>query len=236
MPETAARTIPAAPPPVTVTWLVYAMGALLLGLHLAFTLSPFDQQDQLTWNFALMPGRFWAPAGSPNVYPDYFSGLLTLLSSGLLHGDWMHVIVNAAMLVWFGAPVARALGPGAAAWGYWMLLFAGSIIAGCVFYLTVTDDAAPYLIGASGGTSGLIAAALLLGDNGGKRTLWSMGFLVPTAIFAVMNVLLVWAAPYAIGMAVSWEAHAGGYLFGALLMAVLPLRGYGWARPGPARS
>ncbi|MEY4785408.1 MAG: hypothetical protein RIR41_3343, partial [Pseudomonadota bacterium] len=30
MTETAARTIPAAPPPVTVTWLVYAMAALLL--------------------------------------------------------------------------------------------------------------------------------------------------------------------------------------------------------------
>lgn len=230
MSETAARTIPAAPPRVTVIWLVYAMAALLLGFHLAFTLAPFDQQDEITWNFALMPMRFWALAGSPDVYPDYPSGLLTLLSSGLLHGDWMHVIVNAAMLVWFGVPVARALGPGAAAWGYWMLLFAGSIIAGSAFYLTVTNDSGAYLIGASGGTSGLIAAALLLGDNGRKHALWSPGFLAPTAIFAVMNVLLVLAAPYALGMAVSWEAHTGGYIFGALLMTVLPLRGYGWAR------
>jgi membrane associated rhomboid family serine protease len=45
-----------------------------------------------------------------------------------------------------------------------------------------------------------------------------------------MNLLLVLAAPYALGMLVSWEAHAGGYVFGALLMAVLPLRGYGWTR------
>jgi len=230
MTEAAARTVPAAPPRVTVVLLVYAMAALLLALHLAFTLAPFDQQDELTWNFALMPMRFWAPAGSPDVYPDYLSGLLTLLSSGLLHGDWMHVIVNAAMLVWFGLPAARALGPGAAAWGYWMLLFAGSIIAGSAFYLAITDDSGAYLIGASGGTSGLIAAALLLGDNGRKHALWSPGFLMPTAIFAVMNVLLVLAAPYALGMAVSWEAHTGGYIFGALLMAVLPLRGYGWAR------
>lgn len=217
-------------PPVSVQWLVWITAALLMLLHLAYTLAPYDQQLEATWNFALMPQRFWAPAGSPDVYPDYLSGLFTLVSSALLHADWMHVIVNSAMLVWFGVPVARALGPGIAAWGYWMLLFVGSIIAGSVLYLALLDDQATYLIGASGGTSGLIAAALLLGDNGGKRALWSSGFLVPTAMFAAMNLLLVLAAPYALGMLVSWEAHAGGYIFGALLMAVLPLRGYGWTR------
>lgn len=230
MTEAAARTIPAAPPRVTVIWLVWAMAALLLALHLGFTLAPFSQQNELTWNFALAPQRFWAIAGAGDVYPDYVSGLLTLLSSGLLHADWMHVIVNAAMLVWFGVPVARALGPGLAACGYWILLFAGSVLAGSAFYLTLVDDSAPYLIGASGGTSGIIAAAMLLSGNGGKHVLWSIGFLVPTAIFAAMNLLLVFAAPYALGMAVSWEAHAGGYVFGALLMAVLPLRGHGRAR------
>ncbi len=230
MTEAATRTSPAAPPRVTVIWLVYATAALLLALHLAYTLATPAQQIEATWNFALAPQRFWAPAGSGDVYPDYVSGLMTLLSSGLLHADWMHVIVNAAMLVWFGVPVARALGPGVAAWGYWMLLFAGAVIAGSAFYLALTDNTGAYLIGASGGTSGVIAAALLLGGNGGKRALWSIGFLVPTAIFAAMNVLLVYAAPYALGMAVSWEAHTGGYVFGALLMAVLPLRGYGWAR------
>jgi membrane associated rhomboid family serine protease len=105
-----------------------------------------------------------------------------------------------------------------------------AVIAGCAVYLALADSSGPYLIGASGGTSGLIAAALMLGDNGRKHALWSPGFLVPTAIFAVMNVLLVLSAPYALGMAVSWEAHTGGYIFGALLMLVLPLRGYGWAR------
>jgi membrane associated rhomboid family serine protease len=230
MAEPAARTARIALPPVSVIGLVWITAALLVLLHLGFTLASFDQQDEAIWNFALMPQRFWAPAGSSDVYPDYLSGLFTLLSHGLLHADWMHVLVNAAMLVWFGVPVARALGPGAAAWGYWMLLFVGSIIAGSVAYLALTDASNTYLIGASGGTSGLIAAALLLGDNGGKRAMWSPGFLIPTAIFALMNLLLVLAAPYALGMLVSWEAHAGGYVFGALLMAVLPLRGYGWTR------
>ena len=57
------------------------------------------------FEFALAPERFWASAGSPEVYPDTFSGLLTLVSTALLHGDWMHVIVNALMLL----PSARRL-------------------------------------------------------------------------------------------------------------------------------
>jgi hypothetical protein len=44
-----------------------------------------------------------------------------------------------------------------------------------------------------------------------------------------MNVLLVFAGSYT-GLLISWEAHAGGYVFGALLMMVVPLRGYGWSR------
>ena len=229
MDEPAARPARTAIPPVSVVWLVYAMAALLILLHLAFALATYAQQTEAKWNFALAPERFWAPAGSDRVYPDVISGLLTLLSSGLLHAGWIHVLVNAIMLVWFGLPVARALGPGAAPWGYWMLLFAGAVIAGSAFYLALVDNTAPYLVGASGGTSGLVAAALLLGANGGKRALWSPGFLMPTGIFVLINVLLVYAAPYS-GILVSWEAHAGGYVFGALLMAVLPLRGYGWTR------
>jgi hypothetical protein len=65
------------------------MAALLLLLHLGFTLAPAGQQNELSWNFALAPQRFWATAGSGDVYPDHVSGLLTLLSSGLLHADWM---------------------------------------------------------------------------------------------------------------------------------------------------
>lgn len=235
MDEPAARPARRSIPPVSVQWLVYAMAALLIGLHIAYELAPPREQFGAILNFALMPERFWAPPGSPDVYPDHLSGLLTLLSSGLLHADFTHVLVNALMLVWFGLPVARALGPGAAPWGYWMLLFAGSIVAGSALYLALLDNTATYLIGASGGTSGLIAAALLLGDNGGKRALWSRGFLVPTGIFALMNLLLVLTTPYA-GMLISWEAHVGGYVFGALLMTVLPLRGYGWTRPRPAQS
>ncbi len=206
--------------------LVILMSGLLVALHALVTFSPVQEQNQILENYAVIPGRFWAPAGSPYVYSDHLSGLITLVSTALLHVDWTHVMINSLMLLAFGTPVARAFGRDVFGWGLWMLLFVGSVVAGSALYLALADANGPILIGASGGTSGLMAAAFLLDPWGGKRPLWAREFVTFTAVFALINVLLVFVAPYALGMAVSWEAHLGGYVAGAILMAVLPVRGY----------
>jgi len=46
-----------------------------------------------------------------------------------------------------------------------------------------------------------------------------------TVAFAIANAALVLVAPFMLGMGVSWEAHAGGYIAGALMMALLPVHG-----------
>ena len=122
--------------------------------------------------------------------------------------------------------VALALGENLAGSAAWMLLLVVSIIGGSALYLALANVGSPYLIGASGGVSGLFAAAFLLDPRGGKRTLWSRSFLGMTIAFAVANAALVLVAPFMLGMSVSWEAHAGGYIAGALTMALLPVRGY----------
>jgi len=205
--------------------LVILMAVLLVALHAAISFASYDQQDQILWDYAIVPGRFWAAAGSPEVYPDYISGLLTLISTALLHADWSHVIINALMLLAFGTPVARAFGDNVRGWGLWMLLFVGSVIGGSALYLALANVGSPYLIGASGGTSGLMAAAFQLDPWGGKRPLWSREFLVFSAVFALANLLIVFVGPALLGMQISWEAHLGGYVAGAVLMAILPVRG-----------
>lgn len=200
--------------------------ALVL-LHLGFVMMPYNEQQSTLYDFALAPERFWAPAGSANVYPDYLSGLMTLISTALLHFDWLHVMVNALMLLAFGTPVARTLGSGLKGWGLWMIVFLGSVIAGSALYLALATEATPWAVGASGGTSGLIAAALLLDRWGLKRKLWDREFLMMTFGLALANLLLTFAAPFLFqGVGLAWEAHLGGYIAGALLMTVLPVRGY----------
>jgi membrane associated rhomboid family serine protease len=225
---------PSAPPDkqpiINAPLIVIVMTLLLLALHAAYEFAPLTDRIAITYDFALAPERFWAPAGSPSVYPDAPSGLLTLLSSALLHADWLHVIVNSMMLLALGAPVARALGSGVRGAALFMLLFVVSVIGGSALYLAFSDVNSAYAVGASGGTSGLFAAVFLLNPDGGKHALWSRRFLGMTLAFALVNVLLVIAGPYLLGAFVAWQAHAGGYIAGALLMALLPIRGRDWAR------
>ncbi len=228
---TSAESKPEKPPPFfTAPLIVLLTSALLVALHAGFSFAPVAEQNMIDANFALIPGRFWAPAGSSAVYPDAAAGLITLLSSGLLHLDWLHVMVNAFMLLAFGAPVARTLRAGIAGAGGFMLLFVASILGGSALYLALSDVNTPAMIGASGGVSGLAAAAFMLNPRGGKHALWSRPFVGMTLAFAAANLLLVLTGPFLVGAFVAWEAHAGGYIVGALLMAILPVRGYGWAR------
>jgi membrane associated rhomboid family serine protease len=216
--------------------IVGATALALVGLYTAYFFAPFAEQQKTLFDFALAPERFWAEAGSAKVYPDMQSGLLTLVSTALLHGDWVHLIVNTLMLIQFGAPVSQALGPGIAGAGKWMLLFVVSIVAGSILYLGLQDVNGPYAVGASGGVSGLIAAAFLVDPyTWRKRTLWSREFLLMTLYFIVVNLVLVFGGPF-VGLYVAWEAHAGGYIAGAILMALMPLRGLQGRGPRAAES
>lgn len=206
--------------------IVVVMALLLVALYAAYAFAPFREQQATLYDFALAPERFWAPAGSDQVYPDALSGLMTLVSTALLHGDWMHVIVNALMLMAFGAPIARTMGATPTGWGLWMVIFVGSVIGGSALYLALATAETPFAVGASGGVSGLAAAAFLLDPWGLKRKLWSPEFLRITIAFAVANALLTLVGPQLLGMGIAWEAHAGGYITGALLMTVLPVKGY----------
>jgi membrane associated rhomboid family serine protease len=206
--------------------IVVVVALVLVLLHLAFSLAPFPEQQATLYDFALAPQRFWAQAGSVDVYPDHISGLLTLVSTALLHVDWTHVIFNSAMLLAFGTPVARTFGSGFRGWGLWMIVFLGSVVGGSALFLALATEATPYAIGASGGVSGLIAAALLLDPWGLKRALWSREFLLMTFGLLIANIVITLAAPMIFGMGIAWEAHAGGYITGALLMTVLPVKGY----------
>lgn len=202
------------------------MAVLLVGLHAAASTASYDELTLLRYDYAVVPARFWAEAGARDAYPDLASKLLTLASTALLHGDWLHVLVNSAMLLSFGVPVSRALGLNAAGWGKWMLLFVGSVVAGSLTYLVLNDHHATAAVGASGGTSGLIAAAFLLDGAGRVQSPLSRGFIVMTLLFAAFNAALAFAGPQLLGMGIGWQAHAGGYVMGALLMLGLQPRGY----------
>ena len=201
--------------------IVIGMALALVGLHGATYLLDDRQWVQMTFDYALVPRRFFAEAGSDVAYTGLGGKLLTLVSSGFLHGGWMHVIVNSGMLLAFGTPVARTLGGDPAGLGKRLLIYFGAVAVGSIVYLALQGADGGAAVGASGGVSGLMAAAMLIGPDGTVRSPLSRGFITFTAIFAVANVLLALAGPWVLGAGVAWEAHAGGYLAGAIIMLLL---------------
>ena len=83
---------------------------------------------------------------------------IRMLSSGFLHVDWMHLILNMYALYLFGDIVAYRLGA-----INFLIIYFGSLFAGN-FYSLQYHKKEPYYsaVGASGAVSGIVYAAILL--------------------------------------------------------------------------
>jgi len=211
-------------PIINAPLVVTAAAGALVALHAVTYLASDTDYLKLQSDFALWPQRFWAPAGSEMAYDSPLQAGLTLISTALLHSGWMHVLTNSAMLLAFGAPSARVMGPGWRGAWKWMLLFLGAITAGSLVYLVVRGAGGPPAVGASGGTSGLMAAAFLFGPSGRMRSPFSREFITISLAFAFVNLILVLAGPQLLGAPIAWEAHAGGFVGGAAMMLLLAPR------------
>lgn len=202
--------------------IVIGMALLLVALHGAVSFLLGDREwVEMMYDYALVPRRFWAEPGSEFAYADLGAKLVTLVTTAFLHGGWMHVLMNSGMLLAFGTPVARTFGHDPIGIGKWLALFLAAVVVGSLFYVAIRGEAGGVAVGASGGVSGFMAAAMLIAPDGTVRSPLSRGFGTFTAIFGVANVALAFAAPMVMGAGLAWEAHAGGYLAGAIFMLLL---------------
>ena len=163
----------------------------------------------------------------------HYTGLATHM---IVHGSWMHVIMNSVGIIAFGAPVARDLSRGVAPLA-WIALFIVCGIAGALGYAAVNMGSAIPMIGASGALFGLIGASL--------RLMAGPGILIPLFHPLVIRSAIAWlAVTVLVGMAggflagdsarVAWEAHLFGFIAGIILIGPIhalfglkhpPLRG-----------
>ncbi len=165
-------------------------------------------------------GQWMSLAFRPSSLWDgqWWPGILT---SMFLHGGWGHVAMNAVGALAFGPPVARLMGGAKGVAGF--LLF--YVLCGLVAtggYGLLHPDSYHLLVGASGAVFGLMGAALrLLGRPGARlRPLWDRRFMTMSAVIMAVNAAagLVGLAPGMEGAQVAWEAHAFGFVCGALLI------------------
>jgi membrane associated rhomboid family serine protease len=163
-------------------------------------------------------------AGALNLGRVWVDGEWWRLSSaGLLHGSWLHLILNVWSLVVVGPWVERA-------WGSMrtLVLFALASLLGCA--ASVAWAEAPVVVGASAGILGM-AGALFVGRRFGSGE-------VQDALAPVSARSLGWAIAVLVGLGfavpiIAQAGHLGG-LGGGMLLGLAWRRGRragGWGVP-----
>jgi membrane associated rhomboid family serine protease len=246
--------------PTVIVWLTVALGLIQGGRSL---LSAYDDYVLMSW-LAFVPARLslWlapdrleemvsAVASSTAgqdladrlqlvrlLLADGGPRLWTLLTYGLLHGSWVHLITNVVWLAAFGSPVARRLGT-----GRFLSLLGLSTIGGALLHWFSRElDVLP-LVGASAAVSGATAAAIRfvfapglrfgsLADDAVVRAipaepmgqLWrNSRALLFIGIWFATNILFGAGLVPILGeeTSIAWEAHIGGFLVGLMLFPLL---------------
>ncbi|AOG11924.1 rhomboid family intramembrane serine protease [Agrobacterium sp. RAC06] len=143
----------------------------------------------------------------------------TYVTYSFLHGSWLHLGSNMLFLWVFGDNVEDAMGHFKFLFFYLACAAAGALVHG----LVMPASEAP-LIGASGAVSGVVAAYLMLHPKVRVWVLVFMRFPLPLPAFIP---LLFWVGQQFVMLVidgdsnVSWGAHVGGIIAGAILVLFL---------------
>ena len=237
---------------------VVATAAALIGIHALRALVLTEDQDaQFLLTFAFIPARYDIDLVAGGAFPGGFGAdLWTFFTYAFLHADLLHIGLNLAWLLPFGAALARRFGT----WRYtaFMLVVAA---AGAFAHLISHPGPTVPMIGASAAISGAMAAALrFVFQQGGPLGLWRADgdaaayrmpalsllatlrnprFLIFIGVWIGLNALFGFGSiPIGggAGQEVAWQAHIGGFLAGLLLFnafdPVAPQRGLDPRRSG----
>jgi membrane associated rhomboid family serine protease len=185
-----------------------------------------------------LEGFFQLAAIVPRELTASFAGIpinqpvpewLTLITSQFLHGGFLHLAGNMLFLWVFGNNIEDQLGHAK----FLIFYLACGVLAGLSQWFFAQGSAIPSL-GASGAIAGVLGAYIIRFPK--ARVLTLLGyFLLPVPAFYFLGLWFVQqafyglaslGAPANIGMesgGIAYWAHAGGFVFGAILGPLLGL-------------
>ncbi|MDP9144976.1 MAG: rhomboid family intramembrane serine protease [Actinomycetota bacterium] len=156
------------------------------------------------------------PGAQAPIFPDK-NVFVALLTSMFLHGGTAHLLFNMWFLWIFGNNIEEAFGH----LGYLLLYLIGGLAATAA-YIVINPEATVPLVGASGAIAVTMGSYAVLFPT--HRVLSFVGwFLVPVP--AVVFLIFWFVAQFLVsGGGVAWEAHVGGFVFGAAVALLLRSR------------
>jgi membrane associated rhomboid family serine protease len=208
--------------------------AALAVVHVARVMLPPERSEGIIDDYAFFPARYSEKfLAAHNVNPGtLLDQAIPFVSYMFLHANFMHLLMNCAWLLPFGAITARRYGP----IGF-CVLFVVCGIAGAVAHLISHWGTPDYALGASAAVAGLMAAGLRVVAEA-DRPIWMELSRNPERIVELplapilSQRMLVWSGlvlvifviggRWGIGAGpvsgpVAWQAHIGGFLAGLLL-------------------
>ena len=208
---------------------VLALIGLLVAIHAALEFAGEDWRIWTLYAFAFIPSRLTDP-GFP-IIPG--SPVWSFVTYALLHGGWMHLLLNALWLLIFGTPVARYLGT-----PRFLLLSVVAAVGGAAASLALYWGQTIVLVGASGIVSGLLGAAIPIMYAkpvfSGRRPLGprelltngrAMGFMLVFFLITILTGATGWTGQSFMSEGgIAWEAHLGGFLAGLATFYLLAPR------------
>nr|WSX50877.1 rhomboid family intramembrane serine protease [Streptomyces sp. NBC_00974] len=174
---------------------------ILIGINIAVFLAA-AAFPELVIQLELL-GRYREQFGGP------LEGISTgeyhrLLTSAFLHVEWWHILGNMFGLWFIGGPLEQALGRAR----YLTVYLLSALGASAFVYLLTAPNVAT--LGASGAVFGLLGATVVLA----RRMRYEMRPLITVLVFMLV---LTFMPSFGGGLNVSWQAHIGGLVTGALL-------------------
>jgi membrane associated rhomboid family serine protease len=210
---------------------IVAITAILTFIHgfRMYLLSP-EQDTNLIYMLGFIPASY---GQFSHLAPYPYSGLWSPFTYGLLHGDWLHLLMNVFWMAAFGTPVARRLGP----MRFLLLAMIASLGGALLHYVSYSNEFVP-VIGASGSISGFMGAAgrfafvPVRGVRGLRTDGPALGILQSFQNRQFVTFFAVWMGlNYLFGAGIvglspqdapiAWQAHIGGFLAGFLAFSFL---------------
>jgi membrane associated rhomboid family serine protease len=138
-----------------------------------------------------------------------------LITSALIHADWMHFGFNAFSLYSFGTNIEFIYGP-----KILVLIYLSSILGGSLLSLLLHRNHIYRSLGASGGVCGVIFASIFL-LPGGSVSIPPFPLQIPAYLYAIGFLVFSFLSHLRQRDNIGHDAHLGGAIFGLLVAAVL---------------
>ena len=140
----------------------------------------------------------------------------TVITSGLIHNDWMHLLFNMFSYYFFAFPLERAMGH----WQFGLLYVASLILSDLPTIYKHKDDYYYRCLGASGAVSAVIFGYIMY-NPASSMMIMPIPFAIPAIVFGPLYLIYCHFASKHGRDNVNHDAHMYGALSGLIIVIIL---------------